>query len=675
MKTLSKIMLLAFLAFAGFESNAQCPTPSFNYTVSPGGVVSFSNYGIYDSLGVGSNVIWNFGDGDTSHSVSYNLTHTYATSGTYTVSLEIIMPGTSCDNTVSQTLTLRLCDGLAQVQSSQIGFGDYQFLGTYLSNFPGTSVLWDFGDGSQSTTLAPVHQYATTGSYNICLTATDATLGCADTSCKNGSFPYHVNVSLCNFLVNVYDTVISYNPVDMQFSTSPVVAGYNYQWNFGDGGTGSGTTVTHTYTSSGVYVKSLTISDAMTGCSETFNESLNINLCGLNAYIGNSGNGLTQTFYSNVYDSLPVTITNYVWSFPGATPSSGTGASVSGVTYPAPGTYTACAYFTTNSGCIDTVCQPLTVTPPSYSISGSVTKSGGGSGFLGTVYLIKQDSVGHLALVDSFVSNYDSIPTFYYTFYNLSPDTFYVKAALGTLDADYAGYLPTYFGDVLTWGAANIVPITNNSPGGIDINLVAGSNTGGPGFVGGYVSQGAGLVIGGNGGGNGRSVGDALQGVQINLLTTSGSAVAYTYTDINGHYSFAHLALGSYKIYVEQLNKIPSPLDFTLTAQNPVDSAANMSVNSTTTTGVNDINSLQINEVYPNPVSSIVQLKLSAKQATDASLKMIDVLGRVALEQKLKLNIGENTAAVNMEQLTAGVYQMTIQTDAGQITYKLVKTK
>ena len=675
MKTLSKIVLLAFLAISGYESNAQCPTPNFTYTVSPGGLVNFYNYGIYDSLGIGSNVIWNFGDGDTSHSVSYALTHTYASAGTYNVSLEIILPGTSCDVTVSQNITLTLCSGAAQVQYNQIGFGNFQFSGAGLASLTGATAFWDFGDGTTSTTLAPVHQYTTSGDFNVCLTVADATLGCADTACRNGNYPYPVYVSLCQFAVLTYDSAISYNPVDMQFSTSPVVAGYNYQWNFGDGGTGSGSTVTHTYTSSGVYVKSLTISDAITGCSETFNESLNINLCGLNAYIGNNGNGLTQTFYANVYDSLPVTITNYVWSFPGATPSSGTGSSVSGITYPTPGTYTACAYFTTNSGCIDTVCQPLTVTPPSYSISGSVTKSSGGSGFLGTVYLIKQDSIGHLALVDSFVSNYDSIPTFYYTFYNLSPDTFYVKAALGSLDADYAAYLPTYYGDVLTWGAASLVPITNNSASGIDINLVAGSNPGGPGFVGGYVSQGAGLVIGSNGSGNGRSVGEALQGVQINLLTAAGSPVAYTYTDINGHYSFAHLALGSYKIYVEQLNKIPSPLDFTLTAENPVDSSANMSINSTTTTGVNDINSLQINEVYPNPVSSIVQLKLSAKQASDASLKMIDVLGRVTLEQKLKLNIGENTAAVNMEQLTAGVYQMTIQTEAGQITYKLVKAK
>jgi len=41
-----------------------------------------------------------------------------------------------------------------------------------------TSILWDFGDGSSSTTNNPVHTYAATGDYWVKLTATNNTTGC-----------------------------------------------------------------------------------------------------------------------------------------------------------------------------------------------------------------------------------------------------------------------------------------------------------------------------------------------------------------------------------------------------------------------------------------------------------------------------------------------------------------
>ena len=163
--------------------------------------------------------------------------------------------------------------------------------------------------------------------------------------------------------------------------------------------------------------------------------------------------------------------------------------------------------------------------------------------------------------------------------------------------------------------------------------------------------------------------------MQINLLTSTNQAVAYTFTDANGHYQFANLALGSYKIYVEELNKVPTPLDFTLTAENPVDSGADLSVNSHSTTGIDNTTNLQIVEVYPNPVVSSVQIQIGCKEATDATFKVVDILGRTNLEQKTTLISGPNTAEINMQGVAAGVYQLVIQTGNQQLTYKIVKAK
>jgi hypothetical protein len=57
------------------------------------------------------------------------------------------------------------------VWNLSIGDGNYQF-------------LWDFGDGTTSTTPFPLHVYPGTGPYQLCLTMWDGT-GCTDTYCDS----------------------------------------------------------------------------------------------------------------------------------------------------------------------------------------------------------------------------------------------------------------------------------------------------------------------------------------------------------------------------------------------------------------------------------------------------------------------------------------------------------
>ena len=669
MKTFTRLFFLSALVIAGLWGSAQCVQPFFTYTVGTGGQVAFQNYSAYDSLASG-NYTWYFGDGDSLHSNNFTISHTYSTSGSFQVTLYDTSAQHSCGLDTSQWLSISLCQGAAQYTLTQTGFGAFACTATNQSGYPGATYLWNFGDGTSSTSASPNHQFTASGNYQVSLTATSSILSCADSSHQN------MSVSLCNFALQIDTSVLSVNPVDIQFAPSALNAGYTYSWTFGDGGTATTESPTHNYLTSGTYTVNLSVSDAGTSCTTTTTSTYNLDICGFNAGFGNWGNGLDQSFDAYNYDSLVNgggTISSYLWSFPGASPLTGSGAQVSGITYPATGSYSACLYLTSTTGCKDTICHGVAITSPVYSISGSVSESG--AGFSGTVYLIVQDSIGHLSLLDSTISYVDTAGAFYYTFNNLPVDSYYVKAALNTNDPNYAGYLPTYYGDVLTWGTATPVVITNANATAININMLAGSNPGGPGFVGGYVSQGAGLIIGNAGNAGAKSLGDPLSGVQVNLLTSTNQSVAYTFTDANGHYQFANIALGTYKIYVEQLNKVPNPLDFTLTAENPVDSGANMSVNSHGTTGIDNVNNLQLMEVYPNPVVGLVQMQIGCKQATAATLKLVDILGRTNLEQKVKLTSGQNTAVIDMTGMAAGVYQLVMQTGSQQITYKIVKAK
>ena len=93
------------------------------------------------------------------------------------------------------------------------------------------------------------------------------------------------------------------------------------------------------------------------------------------------------------------------------------------------------------------------------------------------------------------------------------------------------------------------------------------------------------------------------------------------------------------------------------------------------TTGIENVSDLQIMEVYPNPVVSLVEVQIGCKQSADATLKLIDILGRTSLEQKSKLASGQNTVELDMTKLAAGVYQLVIQTGSEQAAYKIVKAK
>lgn len=282
-------------------------------------------------------------------------------------------------------------------------------------------------------------------------------------------------------------------------------------------------------------------------------------------------------------------------------------------------------------------------------IGGSVAKNGA---VCATVYLIVQDTIGHLSAWDSV--NIPCTTAGSYQFNNMPADTYYIKAALTTNDTDYANYLPTYYGDSLHWAGAKPIVFPPNgtwSQYPVDIAMIAGTNPGGPGFAGGWVIQGAGLVTGGNDNYS-RSVGSPLGNVQINLLAISNLAVAYTYTDANGHYSFNNLTYGSYMLYAEELNKTPVPVYFTLSPQNPADSNVNISINSHIATGMaNPDNRITCN-VFPNPVSDDFTFFISKIPAHPSNLKIYDVTGR----EIKAIGIHSLKTNISCSDIPSGVY-------------------
>ncbi len=148
--------------------------------------------------------------------------------------------------------------GYNYLLSTAAAFYTSQFQSAY--NKTAASYLWDFGDGTTSANINPLHIYKKAGKYKVSLTINGTN------SCVSNISSYQNIGNLTNgFRTSIVDSVVSghtlsFSPNNMQGSGS-----YSYLWNFGDGTPLSTSQyVTHTYQYTGSYPVSLKVIDLVT---------------------------------------------------------------------------------------------------------------------------------------------------------------------------------------------------------------------------------------------------------------------------------------------------------------------------------------------------------------------------------------------------------------------------
>jgi PKD repeat protein len=202
--------------------------------------------------------LWDFGDGNQSTTASG--THTYGTGRTYVVTLLVTdalgyTASWASSYVVGPALSASF---IAVVTLGAGGTNSVAFtLGTLYGSSPYT-YLWDFGDGTTSTSANPTHVYAEAGGYLVTLTVTDAQAHeSIATSRVEISNPMSVTLTAA--------PVIGSEPIVVDFTAVAAsgTAPYTYVWNFGDGGTATGAAVSHTFTTSGPFEVLVAVVDAL----------------------------------------------------------------------------------------------------------------------------------------------------------------------------------------------------------------------------------------------------------------------------------------------------------------------------------------------------------------------------------------------------------------------------
>lgn len=154
-------------------------------TNSGSGTVSFANYSAVSAFGVSFD--WNFGDGNTITGVR-NPSHTYTSSGTYTVTLTANDSLNGCMSSYTDSVVINLNSNPPICQASFTVAKDssapYKVILYNTSSMASSHFYqWNFGDGTTGSGRTPQHQYQNFGSYLVCLTITDNLLNCTSTFC------------------------------------------------------------------------------------------------------------------------------------------------------------------------------------------------------------------------------------------------------------------------------------------------------------------------------------------------------------------------------------------------------------------------------------------------------------------------------------------------------------
>ena len=238
----------------------ESPTSNFSFNnVCVGLDANFTDLSTSSSLS--QITIWNWNFGDTQLSNLQSPTHLFADSGMYSVTLTTI-DNNGCSNSIAQSITIYAKPRVyfsnnKSCTNNATQFTDSTVIGAGIANF-----LWNFGDGSSSSTLQnPQHIYTITAAYPVTLVATSSQ-GCIDSVTKLIVVDYSPEFQLmpsvsCFGIPNQFGYTIIGLPVTNS----------GYTWDFGDSTASSQPQPSHQYATAGPRTVTLTLTNLDNGCS------------------------------------------------------------------------------------------------------------------------------------------------------------------------------------------------------------------------------------------------------------------------------------------------------------------------------------------------------------------------------------------------------------------------
>ncbi|MBK8153414.1 MAG: T9SS type A sorting domain-containing protein [Saprospiraceae bacterium] len=88
------------------------------------------------------------------------------------------------------------------------------------------------------------------------------------------------------------------------------------------------------------------------------------------------------------------------------------------------------------------------------------------------------------------------------------------------------------------------------------------------------------------------------------------------------------------------------------------------------TTAVEDLSDQLEFDVQPNPVIDLLILELKILESFSGSIKIWDIQGKQVYSENMQFSEGSLSKSIPVQDLNAGVYQVTISDHLGRISYR-----
>jgi gliding motility-associated-like protein len=337
------------------------PTSSYVYNQICGGQTV--NFTATSTINVGDTIAtyaWNFGDpgsGGNNTSTLSNPSHTFSTSGTFTVTL-ITTSTFGCTNTSTQVLTVGPTPVAAFSATTVCTNSPMLFTNNSQNS---ANWFWNFGDplATNDTSLLqnPTYTYTTPGTYTVTLTAEPAS-NCYDTAqlivtVAPGPVAAFAAPAVCEGTSTTF------------FDQSAISSGSitDWSWDFGTSASGDTSNLQNpgfTYPVAGTYTVTLTIT-SNNGCTTTLTQPVTINANPTANFSANTVCIGSPTQFTDLSIAGSGNLTVWGWDYGDGSPF-GAGQNPTH-TYTNDSTYNVTLVVQNSNGCLDTILLTAVTAP------------------------------------------------------------------------------------------------------------------------------------------------------------------------------------------------------------------------------------------------------------------------------------------------------------------------
>ncbi|MCB9231090.1 MAG: PKD domain-containing protein [Bacteroidia bacterium] len=265
----------------------------------------------------------------------YDNLHHLATE-TYSNGLVVQYTYDNLGNRATKTISGSTC----AAPTASFTHSEFNLAVTFANSTQNGTYAWDFGNGQTSTAANPSVTYATAGTYQVCLTSTNA--------CGSDQKCQQITVPNCTSPVAGFSHTATYLGVSFASTSTNAVT---HAWTFGDGQSSYSPNPTITYAAPGTYNVCLLITN-LCGIDQVC-QQITVNSCPAPV----AGFSQTANYLAVSFTNTSTNGTTYAWDFGNGQTSTAPNPSI---TYAAAGTYNVCLTTTSNCG-TNQVCQQITV--------------------------------------------------------------------------------------------------------------------------------------------------------------------------------------------------------------------------------------------------------------------------------------------------------------------------